>query len=223
MPEVPGIEVESELGRGGMGLVLRGRDREFNRVLAVKVLLDRHQGDAHLTARFLEEGQINGQLQHPGIAPVHHRGQLSDGRPFFTMKLIQGQTLAELLAKRKQPSEDLPRFLAIFGPVCQTLAYAHARGVIHRDLKPANVMVGKFGEVQVMDWGLAKVIGTEATAHVETEVVETVLGKRSPDSGGQSQAGSVMGTPGYLAPEQARGEIGLIRLMRIVFHGCPGF
>src|SRR5439155_12137203 len=107
---------------------------------------------------FLEEAQISGQLQHPGIVPVYELGAFADQRPYFTMKLVKGQTLATLLAQRGEPGQDRPRFLKVFEQVCQTLAYAHARGVIHRDLKPANVMVGKFGEVQVMDWGLAKVL-----------------------------------------------------------------
>ncbi len=177
-------------------------------MLAVKVLLDKHRGDAYLTARLLEEGQITGQLQHPGVAPVHHRGTLPDGRPFFTMKLIQGQTLEEWIAKRHRPGDDLPRVLAIFGQVCQTMAYAHSRGVIHRDLKPANVMVGKFGEVQVMDWGLAKVIGQVETTDAGPALGETVISQRSKDSAGASEAGTVLGTPGYIAPEQARGESG---------------
>ena len=107
--------------------------------------------------RFVEEAQIAGQLQHPGITPVYELGQFADKRPFFTMKLVKGQTLAALLAVRKDVTDDRTKFVGIFAQVCQTLAYAHARGVIHRDLKPSNVMVGAFGEVQVMDWGLAKV------------------------------------------------------------------
>src|SRR5208282_2996208 len=96
--------------------------------------------------------------QHPGIVPVYELGSFADRRPYFTMKLVKGRTLAELLDARKSRSADLPRFLSLFESVTQTMAYAHARGVIHRDLKPSNVMVGSFGEVQVMDWGLAKVL-----------------------------------------------------------------
>ncbi len=201
-----------EIARGGMGAVLKGRDTDLGRDLAVKVLLETHRDNPELVRRFVEEAQIGGQLQHPGIVPVYELGCFADRRPFFTMKLVKGQTLAALLRARPTPAHDRPRFLAIFEAVCQTMAYAHARGVIHRDLKPSNVMVGSFGEVQVMDWGLAKVLP-----------VRTVIGRREAPtqprrrpasqtarSGSDrhaSHAGSVLGTPAYMPPEQARGEI----------------
>src|SRR5262249_26677864 len=144
--------------------ILRGRDLRLGRELAVKVLLDAHRGDPSLLRRFQEEAQIGGQLQHPGVVPVYDLGRLADGSPYFTMKLVQGRTLAALLARRADPGQDRPRLLGIFLQVCQTVAYAHSKGVVHRDLKPANVMVGSFGEVLVMDWGLAKVLGERATA-----------------------------------------------------------
>ena len=147
-----------EIARGGMGVVLKGRDEDLGRDLAVKVLLEKHRGNPELVRRFVEEAQIGGQLQHPGIVPVYELGQLPDERLFIAMKLLRGRTLAALLEARKDPAEDRPRFLQIFEHVCQTMAYAHSCGVIHRDLKPSNVMVGNFGEVQVMDWGLAKVL-----------------------------------------------------------------
>src|SRR5262249_45362635 len=126
--------------------------------VAVKVLLEEHHNRPELRRRFLEEGRITGRLQHPGVVPVYGLGRLADGRPYFTMKLVQGRTLAELLAERSRPGAGRPRLVKVFEQVCQALAYAHAQGVIHRDLKPSNVMVGAFGEVQVMDWGLAKVL-----------------------------------------------------------------
>ena len=147
-----------EIARGGMGVVLKGRDEDLGRDLAVKVLLEKHRDNPELVRRFVEEAQIGGQLQHPGIVPVYELGQLPDDRLFIAMKLLRGRTLAALLEARKDPAEDRPRFLQIFEHVCQTMAYAHSCGVIHRDLKPSNVMVGNFGEVQVMDWGLAKVL-----------------------------------------------------------------
>jgi serine/threonine protein kinase/tetratricopeptide (TPR) repeat protein len=200
--------VEEELGRGGMGAVYRVRDENLPRALAVKVLLDVHGDDPGLRGRFLEEAQIMGQLQHPGVAPVHEVGALSDGRPFFSMKQIKGQTLATLL---KAP-QDLPRFLSIFEQVCQTIAFAHSRGIIHRDLKPANVMVGAFGEVQVMDWGLAKLIAPLAAAstveHAGAPAGSTFYNPRSAADGiAATVAGSVLGTITYMPPEQARGEI----------------
>jgi eukaryotic-like serine/threonine-protein kinase len=240
-------QVLGEIARGGMGVVLKARDSDLGRDLALKVLLDRHRGDQDVVRRFVEEAQIGGQLQHPGIVPVHELGTLADLRPFFAMRLVKGRTLAALLAERPRPAasvgrgspepapgvgrgspdpalpatgglqpafDDLPRFLAIFEAVCQTMAYAHARRVIHRDLKPANVMVGNFGEVQVMDWGLAKVlpeggIADEQRARAASEPESLILTVRSGSagSGSESQAGSVLGTPAYMAPEQARGEV----------------
>src|SRR5262249_62132824 len=133
-------------------------DNALGRRLAVKALRPEHRGDRVAERRFLGEARVTGQLQHPGVVPVHHIGLLPDGRPYFTMKLVRGQTLAALLEARAGPGQDRPHFLTVFAQVCQTLAYAHSRKVVHRDLKPSNVMVGAFGEVQVMDWGLAKVL-----------------------------------------------------------------
>jgi serine/threonine-protein kinase len=192
-----------------MGAVLRGHDPELGRDLAVKVLLPDHQHDPVMVSRFTEEAQIGGQLQHPGVVPVYEVGRSSDQRPYFTMKLIRGRTLATLLKERAGPADDLPRLLQVFEQVCQTLAYAHSRGVIHRDLKPSNVMVGAFGEVQVMDWGLAKVLGGEGGERPRPGpqapgLIRTV---RSAGAGAVSQPGHVLGTPAYMAPEQARGEV----------------
>ncbi len=206
-------QLQGEIARGGMGAILKGRDVDLGRELAIKVLLESHQDSPEVVSRFIEEAQIGGQLQHPGIAPVYELGTFPEPerRPYFAMKLVRGQTLAALLQERTSPAHDLPRFLAIFEQVCQTMAYAHARGVIHRDLKPSNVMAGPFGEVQVMDWGLAKVlprggIADEASAQPAQET--SVMTVRSGSgSGNESQAGSVLGTPAYMAPEQARGEV----------------
>jgi serine/threonine-protein kinase len=197
-----------EIGRGGMGVVFRARDPSLNRPLAVKVLLEKHRGLAELEGRFLEEAQVTGQLQHPGVPPVHEVGRLEDGRPFFAMKLVQGQTLATLLRTSHNPAADRSRFLAVFGQVCQALAYAHSRGVLHRDLKPANVMVGAFGEVQVMDWGLAKVLGSARQSTLSPgPTSSTVRTLRTAMAGLSSQAGAVMGTLAYMAPEQALGQV----------------
>ena len=127
-----------------------------------------------MVLRFVEEAQIGGQLQHPGIAPVYELGQFADQRPFFTMKLVKGKTLAALLSSREETHSDRAKFLGIFEQICQTMGYAHSRNVIHRDLKPANVMVGAFGEVQVMDWGLAKVVKVSGIAD-EKKATETHL------------------------------------------------
>nr|AHZ45649.1 serine/threonine protein kinase [uncultured bacterium] len=212
-PDLPArvgrYEIEGVIGRGGMGVVLRGRDPSCHRTLAIKLLRDGPRAHPDAEQRFLEEAQVTAQLQHPGVPPVHEIGRHDDGRLFFSMKLVRGQTLAELLASREGPTEDLPRFLAVFEQVCQTVAFAHSRGILHRDLKPANVMVGAFGEVQVMDWGLAKVLGREAPeakrpSPAEMSAIRTV---RTAADGLLSQAGTVIGTPAYMAPEQARGEM----------------
>ena len=150
------FELGAELGRGGIGAVLRARDPVLDRPLAVKLLQHRHRRRPHVATRFLAEARITAGLQHPGVPPIHDIGEATDGRPFIAMKLIEGRTLAELLRQRPDTSHDLPRFLKVFEYVAQTIAYAHSRGVLHRDLKPHNVMSGAFGEVQVMDWGMAK-------------------------------------------------------------------
>ena len=200
-----------------MGAVLKGHDVDLGRDVAIKVLLETHRNHSDMFHRFVEEAQIGGQLQHPGIVPLYELGQLPDNRPYFTMKLVKGQTLAKLLADRAGPEDDRPRLLKIFESACETLAYAHARGVIHRDLKPSNIMVGAFGEVQVMDWGLAKVLSDGGVAddkrlepQTEKSVIRTIR-SQGPDTpeirGSRTHVGSVMGTPAYMPPEQAQGEV----------------
>ncbi|MFO0848976.1 MAG: serine/threonine-protein kinase [Gemmataceae bacterium] len=151
-------QLYGEIARGGMGVVLKGRDVDLGRDVAVKVLLERHLDNPEVVRRFVEEAQIGGQLQHPGVLPVYELGRFPDGRLYIAMKLIRGRTLAELLEGRADPAADRGQHLPAFEQVCQAVAYAHACGVVHRDLKPSNVMVGGFGEVFVMDWGLAKVL-----------------------------------------------------------------
>ncbi len=204
--------IDGEIARGGMGAILKGRDPDLGRDVALKVLRDDLRDDAAMVRRFVEEAQIGGQLQHPGIVPIYELGTFADLRPFFAMKLVKGHTLAQLLDERKAPDDDRPRFLSIFEAIAQTVAYAHARGVIHRDLKPSNVMVGSFGEVQVMDWGLAKVLPRGGVVDDEKagkpDRQETVIAtaRSGSDTPGLSRPGSAMGTPAYMAPEQARGE-----------------
>jgi serine/threonine-protein kinase len=204
-------ELLGEIARGGMGVVLLARDPALGRELALKVLLDRSADHPEIQRRFLEEAQVAGQLQHPGIVPIHELGRFPDGRPFFTMKLIEGRTLAALLGERPDPTHELPHFLKVFEQVCQAVAYTHARGVVHRDLKPLNVMVGAFGEVQVMDWGLAKVLGPSTSPDVldadalnASTLDYVAAGGNEAD---RTQPGQVLGTPAYMPPEQARGEV----------------
>jgi eukaryotic-like serine/threonine-protein kinase len=178
--------------------------------------------------RFIEEAQIGGQLQHPGIVPVYDIGRFGN-RPFFTMKFVKGLTLAALLGERTDPAADRPRLLAIAMQVAQILAYAHVKGVIHRDMKPANIMVGAFGEVQVMDWGLAKVLVEGGVADEERATraqeqptdVTTIRTARSAGSTGNfgtdTEAGSLLGTPAYMPPEQANGDVALLDRRADVF------
>jgi serine/threonine-protein kinase len=203
------FRIDGELGRGGMGVVYKGFDPDLNRSVAVKVLKPDLSADPSLGRRFVEEAQLAGQLQHPGVVPVYELGRLPDGRLFFVMKLVRGRTLADLLRERPSPAADLPRFLLLFEQACQTVAYAHARGVVHRDLKPSNVMVGAFGEVQVMDWGLAKVLPSGApteSAPPPADAASAIRTARELSPEGWSEKGRVVGTPSYMPPEQALGH-----------------
>ncbi|MBI5363873.1 MAG: serine/threonine protein kinase [Planctomycetes bacterium] len=205
-----------EIARGGMGVILKGHDTDLGRDVAVKVLGKDLAHNPAIVQRFIEEAQIGGQLQHPGIVPVYELGLMADDCPYFTMKLVKGRTLAALLTQRASPADDRGKLLTIFESVCQTMAYAHSKGVLHRDLKPANVMVGAFGEVQVVDWGLAKVLRRGGVAdekrakqslHTVIETVRSAPRGQAGSSGSDSMVGSVMGTPAYMAPEQASGEV----------------
>ncbi|GMU43765.1 MAG: SUMF1/EgtB/PvdO family nonheme iron enzyme [Xanthomonadales bacterium] len=199
------------IGIGGMAEVRRVRDRRLNRVMAMKILRADIAADAELAARFVEEAQATAQLQHPGIVPVHELGRLADGRSYFTMKEVQGRTLAEVIDAVHATSAgaagaatadgwSLRRLIDAFRTVCDAVAYAHARGVVHRDLKPQNVMIGEFGEVLVLDWGIAMVAGRAAGfGAVRTD--------RSDNDAHATALGTVAGTPAYMPPEQARGEI----------------
>src|SRR5262249_43610274 len=211
LPQVPGYEIRAMLGRGGMGVVWRAYDAIFDRPLAIKILISNSCARAEHEQRFLEEARITGQLQHPGIPPAHEIGRLADRRPFFSMKLIEGRTLYDLLAERPAPQTDLPRFLKIFEQVTQTLAYVHNQGVIHRDLKPSNIMVGTFGEVQVMDWGLARRMRSgesaghaaplSALASAEAETINSTKRRevsapiRSPEPATQNFEKTLLATP----------------------------
>jgi serine/threonine protein kinase len=210
-----------EIAHGGMGVIWRATDTALGREIAVKVLLDKFAPDSGTARRFADEARITAQLQHPAIPPVHDYGTLPDGRPFLAMKLIKSNTLDRLLEDRPDPSHDRGRYVAVFEQMCQALAYAHAHEVIHRDLKPANVMVGAFGEVQVMDWGLAKVLTGRGRERPEEDPRETragteVVSLRDTDDL-YTQAGSVLGTPAFMPPEQAVGAVGKVDARSDVF------
>jgi serine/threonine protein kinase len=218
MPIGFGYVLRDVIGKGGMGIVYQAYDVNMRREVAVKILQDKFAPDSSTAVRFIEEAQITGQLQHPGIPAVYQVSKLADGRPFLAMKLIKGDTL-ETLLKEKTPINVLGAFEAI----CQAVGYAHAHDVIHRDLKPANIMVGAFGEVQVMDWGLAKVLAsggrqpTAADSDPNATTAGTEIQSWRDSDGSFTQAGSVMGTPGFMPPEQAGGEIDKIDQRADVF------
>jgi hypothetical protein len=234
---LPGYELIDEIGHGGMGVVYRARDMALDRDVAVKLLVERYPADSPAAQRFLIEARITGQLQHPGIPAVHQVGTLADGRPFLAMKLIKGSTLETIVKQQPDPSAERGRLLAIFEAVCHAVGYAHAHRVIHRDLKPANVMVGTFGEVQVMDWGLAKVLGEQPPAPMDSLPVEQTRPwteiRPTTETGSPTQAGSLVGTAAYIPPEQAVGQIervnersdvfGLGALLAVILTGKPPY
>jgi len=194
-PDLSGTKFEllEKIAVGGMGTVFLARDRELDRQVALKVLTVPDTTGA-MTARMIREAKIVAQLEHPGIVPVHDVGKLPDARIYYTMKFVEGETLEKF--RTKNPS--LPGLLRIFQKVCEAVEFAHSRGVLHRDLKPSNIMVGPFGEVLVMDWGIATRRRGEAdpSAHPNPS---------SPPA--DTAHGTVLGTPSYMSPEQARGEI----------------
>lgn len=201
--------LQKVIARGGTGTILRSWDTDLRREVAIKLLSKTHAQSPRLSQQFLNEAGITGRLQHPGIIPIYESGKSWDDRPYFAMKLVDGQTLAELLAARDTPDDDLPRLLKIFEGVCQTLSYTHSSGVIHLDIKPSNIMVGAFGEVHVMDWGLARESeglcepgDTEDLNH--PMAIMNAAGQQ--DSENEGAAGTVWGTPSYMSPEQARGQ-----------------
>jgi serine/threonine protein kinase len=198
-----------QIARGGMGVVYAAEDETLQRRVALKVL-EVPGAEGELASRLMREARVLARLEHPGIVPVHDVGTLVDGRVFYTMKFVEGQRLDEYL----KTVESLPDRLRIFLRVCDPVAFAHARGVLHRDIKPANIMVGSFGEVLVMDWGLAKIVSRAAdgalqdadatlfespqaiSADNDTTQVSVITGH-----------GTVLGTPGYMSPEQAHGDV----------------
>jgi tetratricopeptide (TPR) repeat protein len=189
-----------------MGVVYFGIDSSLGRPVAVKVIRQRFANNQELIARFEAEARINAQLQHPGIVPVHQVGKLADGRSFYTMKRVRGETFADVLKRRVSPSTDLLITLGQFRRVCEAMAYAHAHNVLHRDLKPGNVMVGEYGEVLLMDWGLAKVMGAETTPEPTPEPASRTINLGLEGSDRDPTRGAV-GTVPYMPPEQAAGHI----------------
>jgi serine/threonine protein kinase len=199
------------IARGGMGVVYAAEDENLQRRVALKVL-EVPGSDGDLANRLIREARVLAALEHPGIVPVHDVGTLADGRVFYTMKFVEGRRLDKYIAS----VNSIPDRLRLFLRICDAVAFAHARGVLHRDLKPANVMVGPFGEVLVMDWGLAKILrpaDSDASHVADPEATIFEKPNQPATSGDITQIsavtghGTVMGTPGYMSPEQARGDV----------------
>jgi serine/threonine protein kinase len=219
-------ELREPVGQGGMGTVYRAFDRTLDREVAVKVLRP-GVADAGTAARLGREARILARLEHPGIVPVHDAGTLPDGRIYYVMKLVRGERL-ERVARAVPTSELLRLFLRI----CETVGFAHAQGIVHRDLKPSNVMVGSFGEVLVLDWGIARVTRDGEADGRADPLPDTVIdGPGQPDSA-DTAPGTVLGTPGFMAPEQAQGWHHLVdartdvyalgAILRALVHAEPG-
>ena len=195
-------QLTNELARGGMGTVYLAEDKELNRQVAIKVL---NPSDAtiDLRQRMIREAQIIARLEHPGIVPVHDVGVLPDGRVFYAMKYVRGSRLDEYAAENESTRDRLRKFQA----ACDAIAFAHAHGVIHRDLKPQNIMIGSFGEVLVLDWGVAKILRKGETVAASEADTLMLPGNNSNHKPGDTTQGTIIGTRHYMSPEQARGEI----------------
>ena len=227
-------ELLEPIGVGGMGSVYVARDKFLGRTVAIKILNDDHEMDSIAAVRFLQESQIHAQLQHPCIPPLYGVGRFGTGRPYIAMKYVKGRILDDLLQDRDTPTTDFAYFLEIYEQVCQVIAYAQAKGVVHRDLKPHNILVSDFGQVWVIDWGLAKVVEDAQDAlrklgldddHGTTEVTVQNLH--------ETAEGMAIGTPAFIAPEQAsgsartapeRGDVfGLGALLCVILTGKPPY
>ena len=193
-------DLKNEIGRGGMGVIYRALDLELSRHIAIKILREEYKGLPEAIQQFSNEAAIMGRLQHPGIAHIYQCGITEDERPFHAMKLVKGETLGHYLAHRDENRDAGNSMLGIFAAVAQAMAYTHTKEIIHLDLKPANIMVGAFGEVHVMDWGLARCLNVEssqqALSHYSLENT-TVF---------EDESNHVHGTLRYMAPEQARAD-----------------
>jgi serine/threonine-protein kinase len=204
-------QIGDELARGGIGRIFKCRDHLLNREVAVKMLRTRFRDDPQARRRFMNEARIVAMLEHPSIVPIYDFIGLPCQFYFIVMPLIRGTTLGKQLAARSTPREGLRRYLSVFAQVCQALAYVHGKGVIHRDLKPANIMLGPLDEVFVMDWGIARVLD-EATAAERSLMEDSAatsavrVAKETSVAEPGTELGRVLGSPGYMAPEQARGE-----------------
>ena len=213
--------------RGGLGEVFVAQDTELPREVALKQIQSHYAHDVTSRERFVREAEITGGLEHPGIVPVYGLGTYSDGRPYYAMRFIRGATLKEAIGRfhaAEGPSRDLSvrsvelrRLLTHLLEACHAIEYAHSRGVVHRDIKPSNIMVGKYGETLVVDWGLAKAAGKEDLAARGGLSCEPVLKPRSGSTSEPTAMGKALGTPAYMSPEQAAGRIDLVGVRSDVY------
>ena len=226
--ETARYSIKSELAKGGMGVIYAAYDSQMRRDVVLKCLQLKHRDNFQAVQRFYNEAHITGQLQHPGIAPVYELGELQDGRPFYCMKLVEGETLAQFLAGSDSTSADRTTALNFFLQTCQTMAFVHERGVIHRDLKPSNIMVGDHGQTQVMDWGVAKKLAADdeqsqtfVVQQTRADMADDVFSLKSDDAehtpADLTRHGQVVGTPGYMSPEQSKGRNDLINKQSDVY------
>ncbi|GMV79345.1 MAG: hypothetical protein AMXMBFR7_05290 [Planctomycetota bacterium] len=236
IPEELGpYRILQEIGRGGVGVVLKGRDGALRREVAVKTLREDGAADEPMRLRFIAEAQITGQLEHPGIAPVYFLGRGGDGIEFFAMRLVEGTGFDKILNRwhshdlETREEYPLPRLISIFERICETVGFAHSRRVIHRDLKPGNIMIGHHGEVWVLDWGLAKVLDEDdPETHAPHEAPSAGVASIRGDLGeALTIQGHTVGTPEYMSPEQARGETldartDIYSLGAILYHMLTG-
>lgn len=211
--------IHSPIGRGGMGVVHKARDLRVRRTVAIKSMKMANQFSREYVLRFIEEAQVTGQLQHPNIVPVYELGLDEQGEVFYTMKYIRGTTLEDVLTglRRGDPERlkttNLPGLLTIFQKICDAVAFAHSKGVVHRDLKPDNIMVGEYGEVLVMDWGLAKRFvhlseeENDESHDIRFDQMEYMSSIKQDARAFQTMNGLVVGSPPYISPEAARGEL----------------
>jgi serine/threonine protein kinase len=204
MPDMGGTKyrIVEKIASGGMGTVYLAEDLELHRRVALKVM-NIPPVSPGIARRTQQEAQFIAQLEHPGIVPIHDAGMLSDGRLFYVMKRVEGKRLDEVV----RGGASLRDLLRLFQKICDPIAFAHSHGVIHRDLKPENIMVGNFGEVLVMDWGAAKFIGKETVDGVHIAGPTRKEPSENQNSSNNTVSGTVIGTPGYMAPEQEQGMI----------------
>jgi eukaryotic-like serine/threonine-protein kinase len=215
------FQIVRNLASGGLGKVSVAQDRELDREVALKEILGRVAHRPEAQSRFITEARVTGSLEHPGVVPIYAMGYFSDGRPYYTMRLIRGKSLAQCIKEGKVQELQGAVYLQAVRPTinhlidaCNTIAYAHSRGVLHRDIKPANIMLGKYGETLVVDWGLAK-----ADESVETDPMQSEMpvADRFDSSSEPTEFGTLIGTPSYMSPEQANGRVDLIDLRSDVF------